>query len=114
MPEKHVELPAVPDTSKIRAIGKFHSQGALGDDTADSVLNEVHLLPNGALSDDVIVRLENFKSQLGQHGRHKVWLRVGKKRHGRHQLTTVEVHDFLRKKKKEVSQLCSRADSSGQ
>lgn len=73
-----------PITSKIRAVGQLHRQGALGDDTADSVLNEVHFLPDGSLSDDVIVRLEHFESQLGQHGRHEVRLRVGEKGHGRH------------------------------
>ena len=61
------------------------------------MLNEIHLLPNGALSYDVIVGLEYLETQLGQHGRHKIWLCIGKQRHGRHQLATVEVYDFLRK-----------------
>lgn len=83
-------------TSKIRAIRKFHCQSALSDDAADSVLNEVHFLPDGALSYNIIMRLEYLKAQLGQHGCDKVWLRVGKQRHGRHQLATVEVYNFLR------------------
>lgn len=61
------------------------------------MLNEVHLLPDGALSYDVIMWLEYLKTQLGQHGRHKVGLCVGKQRHGCHQLATVEVDNFLRK-----------------
>lgn len=60
------------------------------------MLDEVHFLPNGSLSYNVVVRLEHLKTQLGQHGRHKVWLSVGKQRHGCHQLATVEVYDFLR------------------
>lgn len=60
------------------------------------MLDEVHFLPNGSLSYNVVVRLEHLETQLGQHGRHKVWLGVGKQRHGRHQLATVEVYDFLR------------------
>lgn len=96
-PEKpHVSYKLNP-TSKIRAIRKFHCQSALSDDAADSVLNEVHFLPNGALSYDVIVWLEYLKAQLGQHGGHKVWLCVGKQRHGRHQLAAVEIYDFLRR-----------------
>lgn len=61
------------------------------------MLNEVHFLPNGALSYNVIVWLEYLETQLGQHGCHKVWLCIGKQRHGCHQLATVEVYDFLRK-----------------
>lgn len=84
-------------TSKIRAIRKFHSQSALGNDAADSMLNEVHFLPNGALSYNVIMWLEHLKAQLGQHGCYKVWLCIGKQGHGCHQLATIEVYNFLRK-----------------
>lgn len=84
-------------TSKIRAIREFHCQSALSDDAADSVLNEVHFLPNGALSYNVIMWLEHLKTQLGQHGCHKVGLCVGKQWHGCHELPTVEVYNFLRK-----------------
>lgn len=61
------------------------------------MLNEVHFLPNGALSYNVIMWLEYLKAQLGQHGCYKVWLCIGKQRHGCHQLATVEVYDFLRR-----------------
>lgn len=59
------------------------------------MLDKVHLLADGAFSDDVVFGLEDFKSQFGQHGRHKVWISIGKQRHGGHQLTAVEVDDFL-------------------
>lgn len=60
------------------------------------MLDKVHLLADGALSDDVISGLEDFKSQFGQHGGHEVGIGVGKQRHGGHQLTAVEVDDLLR------------------
>ena len=59
------------------------------------MLDEVHLLADGPLPDDVVVGLEDLEAQLGQHGRHKVGLRVGEQGHGGHQLTAVEVDDFL-------------------
>ncbi len=59
------------------------------------MLDEVHLLADGSLSDDVICWLEDLEAELGQHGGHKVGLCVGEQRHGGHQLTAVEVHDFL-------------------
>lgn len=59
------------------------------------MLDEVHLLANGALPNDVIPRLEYLKPQLGQHGCHKVGICVGKEWHGGNQLPAVEVYDFL-------------------
>lgn len=85
----------MPSTSKIRAIGQFHGKGSFGDDTAHAVLDEVHFFANGAFSDDVVMRLEHFKPQLGQHGGHKVGLCVGEQWHGCHQLPTIEVDNFL-------------------
>lgn len=96
-PEKLCVSHKLCPTSKIRAVRKLHRQSALSDDAADSVLDEVHFLTNGAFPYDVIMRLEYLKTQLGQHGRHKVWLCVGKQRHGCHQFATVEVYNFLRK-----------------
>lgn len=66
------------------------------------MLDEVHFLSNGALPYDVIMWLEYLKSQLGQHGCHKVWICVGKQRHGSHQLATVEVDNFLLKEETET------------
>uniref|UniRef100_A0A8C9V2Q3 Uncharacterized protein n=1 Tax=Scleropages formosus TaxID=113540 RepID=A0A8C9V2Q3_SCLFO len=57
-----------------------------------AMLDEVHLLADGALPDDVVLGLEDLKTQLGEHGRHKVRLSVGKQGHGGHQLSAVE-HD---------------------
>ena len=59
------------------------------------MLNEVHLLANGAFADDVVPRLEDLEAQLGQHGGHKVGIRVGKQWHGGHQLSAVKVDDLL-------------------
>lgn len=59
------------------------------------MLNEVHLLPHGAFTDDVVVGLKDLKLQLAEHPRHKVRVCVREQRHGGHQLTTVEVDDFL-------------------
>lgn len=82
-------------TSEVGSIHQFHASVAFGQDTDHAVLDEEHLLPNGALSDDVVSGLEDLESQLGQHGRHKVGIRVGKQRHGGHELAAVEVDDFL-------------------
>lgn len=59
------------------------------------MLYEVHFFADRALSDDIIPRLKHFKLQLGEHGGDKVGVGVGKQRHGRHQLSTVKVDDFL-------------------
>ena len=60
------------------------------------MLDEVHLLADGSLSDDVVARLEDLEAQLGQHGGDKVRISVGEQRHGGHQFTTVKVDDLLR------------------
>lgn len=59
------------------------------------MLYEVHLFANGALPDDIIPRLKHFKLQLGEHRGDKVGVSIGKQGHGRHQLSTVKVDDFL-------------------
>lgn len=66
------------------------------------MLNEVHLLAVGSLSDDEVSRLEDLKAKFGQHGGDKVGIGVGEKWHGGHQFATVEVDDFLRKTQKRV------------
>lgn len=82
-------------TSKIRAIRQLGVFAALCQDTDDTVLDEVHLLADGSLSDDVVARLEDLEAKLGQHGGDKVGIGVGEQRHGGHQFTTVKVDDFL-------------------
>lgn len=86
-------------TSKVRSVRQLHLLVELGDDTRDAVLNEVHLLPDRAFSDYVVVGLKDLKLQLAQHPRHEVGVRVGKQRHGGHKLTAIEVDNFLAKKK---------------
>lgn len=85
-------------TSEVGAVHQLHADVSFGEHADHPVLDEVHLLANGALSDDVVSGLEDFKPQLGQHGCHKVWIRIGKQRHGGHQLTAVEVHYFLNRR----------------
>lgn len=85
-------------TSKVRAIREFHAYVAFGKDTHDPMLYEIHLLADGPLTDDVIPRLKDLKSEFGQHGCHKVGIGVCKKRHGGHQLAAVEVDNFLEMK----------------
>lgn len=60
------------------------------------MLYEVHLFSNGALPDDIIPRLKDFKLQLGEHGGDKVGVGVGEQGHRRHQLPAIKVDDFLR------------------
>lgn len=82
-------------TSKVRSICQLHLFVGLGDHAGDTMLDEVHLLPHGALSDDVVVGLKDLELQLAEHPRHKVWVCVCEQRHGGHQLATVEVDNFL-------------------
>ena len=82
-------------TSEIRAIRQLGVDAVLGQDADDAVLDEVHLLANGSLSDDVVARLEDLEAQFGQHGGDKVRIGVGEQRHGGHQFTTVKVDDLL-------------------
>lgn len=82
-------------TSKVGSIHQLHANAAFSQDADHPVLDEEHLFSDGALSDDVVPGLEDLKSQFGQHGRHKVGIGVGKQRHGGHQLTAVEVYNFL-------------------
>ena len=85
-------------TSEVGAVGELHLLADFGDDAGHTVLDEVHLLPHGPLTDDIVVGLEDFKLQLTQHPCHKVGVRIGKQGHGGHQLTAVEINDFLRAK----------------
>lgn len=82
-------------TSKVGAICQLGLLVAFGEDAHHAVLDEVHLLANGALPDDVIPRLEHLEPQLGQHGCHKVGICVGEEGHRRNQLPAVEIDDFL-------------------
>lgn len=66
------------------------------------MLDEVHLLADGSLSDDVVARLKDLKAQFGQHRGDKVWISVGEQRHGGHQFTTVKVDDLLQKTHKKI------------
>ena len=66
------------------------------------MLDEVHLLADGSLSDDVVAWLEDLEAQLGQHGGDKVWIGVGEQRHGSHQFSTVKVDDLLWEAEKSV------------
>lgn len=83
-------------TSKVGAVSQLHLFVELGDNTGHTVLDEVHLLADGTLPDDIISGLEDLEAELGQHGCHKVWVSIGKQGHGCHQLTAVEVDNFLR------------------
>ena len=87
-------------TSKVGSVSQLHLLVELGDDACNAVLDEVHLLPDRALSDYVVVGLKDLKLQLAQHPRHEVGVGVGKQRHGGHKLTAVEVDNFLLEKKK--------------
>lgn len=82
-------------TSKVGAICQLGLLVAFGEDAHHAVLDEVHLLANGALPDDVIPGLEHLKPQLGQHGCHKVGICVGEEGHRGNQLPAVEIDDFL-------------------
>lgn len=82
-------------TSKVGSIRELHPYAAFGQDAHNPMLDEIHLLADGPLTNDVIPRLEDLKSEFGQHGRHKVGISVCKKRHGGHQLAAVEVDNFL-------------------
>lgn len=52
-------------TSKVGAVHQLHAYVSFGQDADHPVLDEVHLLADGALSDDVVSGLKDFKSQLG-------------------------------------------------
>ena len=85
------------NTSKVGAIGQLGVLAVLGEDADHPMLDEVHLLADGALPDDVVGGLEHLKAELCQHRRHKVGISIGEERHGRHQLPAVEVNDLLRR-----------------
>ena len=67
------------------------------------MLNEVHLFPDRAFSDNVVIGLEYLKLQLAQHPRHKVGVRVGEQRHGGHKFAAIEVDNFLVKEESKLS-----------
>lgn len=82
-------------TSEVGAVGELGLFVAFGEHADNPVLYEVHLFADGALPDDVIPGLEHLEPQLGEHGGDEVRIGVGKQGHGRHQLPTVEIDDFL-------------------
>lgn len=82
-------------TSEVGSVRQLHLLAELGDDAGDAVLDEVHLLPDRALPDDVVVGLEHLELQLAQHPRHEVGVGVGEQGHGGHELPAIEVDDFL-------------------
>lgn len=96
------------NTSKIRAIRQLGVVAALGQDADDAVLDEIHLLADGPLSDDVVSRLEDLEVQFGQHGGDKVRIGVCEKRHGGHQFATVKVDDLLQKTPNSVLDIKAR------
>lgn len=83
-------------TSEVRSICQLHFFTGLGDDTSNTMLDEIHFLPHSPFSNDVVSRLEHLKSQLAQHGSHKIGIRVSKERHRSHQFPAVEVDYFLK------------------
>lgn len=82
-------------TSKVRSIRQLGLLVPFGEDAHDAMLDEVHLLPDGSFSYDVISRLEDLEAKFGEHRRHEIRISVGEQRHRRHQLSTVEVYDLL-------------------
>lgn len=82
-------------TSKIRPVCQLHLLVELCDDACHSMLNEVHLLTNSTFSYNVVVGLKDLKLQLAQHCCHKVGVSIGKQWHGGHELTAVEIYNFL-------------------
>lgn len=87
-------------TSKVGSVSQLHLLVELGDDTRYTMLNEVHLLPDCAFPDNVVVGLKDLELQLAQHARHEVGVCVGKQRHGGHEFTAIEVDNFLVEEKK--------------
>lgn len=83
-------------TSKVGPIWQLGFLVPFSEHTNNSMLYEVHLFSNGALSDDVVSRLKNLKAQLRQHRRHKIRISVGKQRHRCHKLSAIEVDYFLK------------------
>ena len=67
----------------------------VGEYVDDALLNEVHLGADGALADDVVVRLEHLVLQFRHNLRHEVRVGVNKKRDGRNQRSAVVVNDLL-------------------
>ena len=90
-------LPGSPGrlTSKVGAICQLGLLVALGEHADHAVLDEVHLLADGAFADDVVTWLEDLEAQLGQHGGHEVGVCIGEQWHGGHQLPAVKVDDLL-------------------
>ena len=82
-------------TPEVGAIRQLHLLVALSKHTDHAVLDEVHLLANGALTDDVVAWLEDLKLELGQHGCDEVGVSIGEQWHGGHQFPAVEVDDLL-------------------
>ncbi|KAH9400592.1 hypothetical protein TYRP_002160 [Tyrophagus putrescentiae] len=92
-------------TSKVGAIGETGCHLAVDHDNVDNaLLNEVHLIADGALLDDDIPWLVNLVLQLCHDGVHKVRVGVGEEGHRGDQRPTVVVDDVLTEALRELVQ----------
>lgn len=87
-------------TAKVRAVAQLGFLVATGQHANSSVLDEVHLASNCALTDDEVRGLEHFESKLCQHGSYKIGIGVGKEGHVGHEAAAVKADDFLDKEEK--------------
>ncbi len=93
------DAPRVRQQANLAKVGSVAEAGghvARGqDDVDDALLNEVHLVTDGALLDDNIAGLEDFVLELRDDRGDEIGVGVGEEGHGGHQRPAVEVDDVF-------------------
>ena len=62
--------------------------------------DEVHFVANGSTTDDVFTRKKDIKGEASENGRDEYLVRISKERDHLHQITAVEIHNFLQRDSK--------------
>ena len=58
---------------------------------------EVHLVAHGSTTDDAFVGKKDIKGEASENGRDEHFIGVGKERDDLHQISAVEIHNFLQR-----------------
>ena len=66
-----------------------------GDDIDHAMQDKVHFVANGSTMDDVFTRKKDVKGEASENRRDEYLVGISKERDDLHQITAVEIHNFL-------------------
>ena len=91
-------------TAEVRAVGEAGGGHSVGPDNVhDAVVDEEHLVADGAFTDDEVAGLEQLVAQVRQDGHDEDRVGVREERNGRDQRPTVVPNHLLPNENQRVS-----------